>query len=69
MNVSVNARGQIVIPAEIRAKLHIEEGRTLELELTDEGILLRPIRPFRGVGAVDGRRQKDLSSYGGFKRR
>ena len=38
----VRDRGQITIPAEIRAAARLEEGDPVEVELTPDGILLRP---------------------------
>jgi antitoxin PrlF len=38
----VRARGQVTIPTEIRKAAHLEEGDPVEVEVTPEGILLRP---------------------------
>lgn len=38
----VRAKGQVTIPASLRKAARIEEGDPVEMELTDEGILLRP---------------------------
>jgi AbrB family looped-hinge helix DNA binding protein len=38
----VRAKGQITIPASLRKAARIEEGDPVEMELTDDGILLRP---------------------------
>ena len=35
-------RGQLTIPAEIRAAARLDHGDPIEVELTEEGILLRP---------------------------
>jgi antitoxin PrlF len=35
-------KGQITIPAEIRRAARLEEGDPVEVELTEDGILLRP---------------------------
>ena len=35
-------RGQVTIPAEVRRAAQIEPGHAFEVEITDEGILLRP---------------------------
>jgi AbrB family looped-hinge helix DNA binding protein len=40
----VRGRGQITIPASIRKAAHFEEGDLVELELREEGILLRPLK-------------------------
>ena len=43
MSVSViRAKGQMTIPQEIRDAAHLETGDPIEIELTAEGILLRP---------------------------
>jgi AbrB family looped-hinge helix DNA binding protein len=41
VTVSVTRRGQTTIPAEFRKKYRIEEGTTLEIEDTGEGLLLK----------------------------
>lgn len=35
--------GQVTLPAEFRRKLKLSEGDYLEAEVTDEGVLLRPV--------------------------
>ncbi len=43
MSISiVRAKGQITIPREVREAAHLEEGDPVEVEITREGILLRP---------------------------
>jgi AbrB family looped-hinge helix DNA binding protein len=39
---TVRARGQITLPREIRAEYGIEEGDPVLVEVTEDGILLRP---------------------------
>jgi len=39
---TVRGKGQITIPSEIRAAARLEEGDLVEVEMTPEGILLRP---------------------------
>lgn len=41
--IKVRRAAQITLPREIRTAVHLEEGDYLEAELTDEGILLRPV--------------------------
>lgn len=36
--------GQVPIPDDIRRAVHLEDGDEVQFEVTDEGILLRPIR-------------------------
>ncbi|MCY7302779.1 MAG: AbrB/MazE/SpoVT family DNA-binding domain-containing protein [Thermoleophilia bacterium] len=38
----VRGKGQITIPSEIRKAAHLEEGDPVEIEIVEEGILLRP---------------------------
>lgn len=43
MSISiVRSKGQITIPREVRDAAHLEEGDPVEVEMTPEGILLRP---------------------------
>ncbi len=43
MSISiVRSKGQITIPREVREAAHLEEGDPVEVEMTPEGILLRP---------------------------
>jgi AbrB family looped-hinge helix DNA binding protein len=43
MSISrVRGKGQITLPREVREAARLEEGDPVEVELTDEGILLRP---------------------------
>jgi len=40
----VRGKGQITIPAEVRAAAQLEEGDAVEVEVVAEGILLRPYK-------------------------
>lgn len=40
----VRSKGQITLPSEVRRAAHLEEGDPLEVEMTAEGILLRPLK-------------------------
>jgi AbrB family looped-hinge helix DNA binding protein len=43
MPVSViRAKGQLTIPQDVREAAHLEEGDPVEIEITADGILLRP---------------------------
>jgi AbrB family looped-hinge helix DNA binding protein len=43
MTISViRAKGQVTIPQDIRDAAHLETGDPVEIEITPEGILLRP---------------------------
>lgn len=55
--VVVTRKGQTTIPAELRAKYHIEEGSRLEVVDAGHGILFRPRKSFldlAGSGAGKG---------------
>ncbi len=39
---TVRAKGQVTIPREIREAARLEEGDPVEVEMTPDGILLRP---------------------------
>ena len=40
----VRGKGQITIPSEIRKAARLEEGDPIEVELVEDGILLRPCK-------------------------
>lgn len=40
----VLAKGQVVIPKEIREKTHIVPGDKVEVKLTEEGIVILPLK-------------------------
>ena len=45
MPVSVmRAKGQVTIPRDVREAVHLEEGDPVQIEVTDAGILLRPMK-------------------------
>ena len=51
--VKVGMRGQVVIPKKLRKKLNIDEGIVLEIEETQDGLLLKPYNPvaeLKGLG-------------------
>ncbi len=39
---TLRAKGQITIPDDVRRSAHLEEGDLLDVEITPDGILLRP---------------------------
>jgi AbrB family looped-hinge helix DNA binding protein len=45
MQVRVNDDGWLTLPATVRRKLGLSTGDRLDLELSDDGVLLRPVRP------------------------
>ena len=51
--IKVGMRGQVVIPKKLRKKYNIENGVILEIDDTEEGLLLKPYNPvaeLKGVG-------------------
>jgi len=51
--IKVGMRGQVVIPKKLRKKFHIENGILLEIDETDQGLLLKPFNPvseMKGLG-------------------
>jgi antitoxin PrlF len=40
--ITLRKKGQVTLPREVREAVHLEEGDPIEVELTSEGILLRP---------------------------
>ena len=45
MSISrIRGRGQLTLPSEIREAAHLEEGDQVEVEMTRDGILLRPLK-------------------------
>lgn len=42
--INIRPRGQITLSAAIRRAVHLEEGDPVSVELTPEGILLRPMK-------------------------
>ena len=41
---NVRAKGQITIPADVRQAARLEEGDPVEVEIVEDGILLRPMK-------------------------
>lgn len=50
--VSVSSKGQIVLPADVRAKLHIDKGRKLALVEKDGFIIMKPIKKLSELGGI-----------------
>ena len=51
--IKVGLRGQVVFTKKYRKKLNIESGIILEINATDDGLLLRPFNPLgelKGLG-------------------
>jgi antitoxin PrlF len=40
--IRLRSKGQITLPRSVRQAAHLEEGDPVEVEITDQGILLRP---------------------------
>jgi len=51
--VKVTRRGQTTIPVELRQKLGIKEGDELLVEVTQQGILFKPIPKLVDMAGVD----------------
>ncbi len=51
--VKVTRRGQTTIPLEIRQQCGIKEGDKLIVELTDKGILFRPVPNLLDMAGID----------------
>jgi AbrB family looped-hinge helix DNA binding protein len=51
--VKVTRRGQTTIPAEIRQKLEIKEGDELLVEVTEKGVLFKPIPKLEEMAGID----------------
>ncbi len=51
--VKVTRRGQTTIPLEIRQQCGIKEGDKLIVELTDKGVLFKPIRKLSDLAGID----------------
>jgi AbrB family looped-hinge helix DNA binding protein len=52
MKTTVSSKGQIVLPAELRAQDHIEPGQEFEVERLDRGdyrLVRRAVEPNRGL--------------------
>src|SRR5262245_41870999 len=47
----VRGRGQITIPAALRKAAHIDEGDLIGLEVTADGILMRPLKAIKASQA------------------
>lgn len=41
MLATIGRNGEVTLPAEVRAAAHLDEGDEVEVELTEDGILLR----------------------------
>ena len=42
VRMMLRAKGQLTLPEDIRNAAHLEEGDLIEIEITEDGILLRP---------------------------
>jgi AbrB family looped-hinge helix DNA binding protein len=51
--VKVTRRGQTTIPVEFRQKLGIKEGDELFVEITEVGILFKPIPKLEDLAGID----------------
>ena len=51
--VKVTRRGQTTIPLKIRQQCGIKEGDKLIVEVTEKGILFRPVRKLSDLAGID----------------
>jgi AbrB family looped-hinge helix DNA binding protein len=58
--VTVTRRGQTTIPVKLRKKYDIQEGTTLEIEDTDDGILLKKTKSTVDLVGTGKRPQKEI---------
>jgi AbrB family looped-hinge helix DNA binding protein len=73
MSVSaIRAKGQLTIPQDVREAAHLEEGDPVEIEITADGILLRPKKLidasqawFWSQGWQDGEREASADTRAG----
>jgi AbrB family looped-hinge helix DNA binding protein len=70
--IRVRAKGQLTLPEDLRIAAHLSEGSVFDVELTDEGILLRPEKVidasqawFWALDWHDGEREADADSAAG----
>jgi len=45
--VKLSSRGQVIIPKSMRESRHWQPGTEFAIEETTEGVLLRPLKPFK----------------------
>jgi AbrB family looped-hinge helix DNA binding protein len=55
MKTHVSSRGQVVIPQEIRERLHLKEGSELEVEVENDHLVLRKTKSAGGWRAWQGK--------------
>ena len=48
MVTTLSSKGQVVLPAAARKRLHLVVGERLDVELRDDGVFLRPTRQTTG---------------------
>jgi AbrB family looped-hinge helix DNA binding protein len=51
--VKVTRRGQIIIPVKVRRQCGIKEGDRLEVEVTERGILFKPLPKLLDMAGID----------------
>jgi len=55
MKTHVSSKGQVVIPQEIRERLHLKEGSELDVEVEDDRLVLRKAKAPREWRSWQGR--------------
>ncbi|MGA2052669.1 MAG: AbrB/MazE/SpoVT family DNA-binding domain-containing protein [Opitutales bacterium] len=48
METTLSSKGQVVLPAAARKRLHLVPGERLDVELREDGVFLRPARHTAG---------------------
>ena len=73
---NVRAKGQITIPADVRQAARLDEGDPVEVEIVEDGILLRPMKMIDASQAwfwtpewQEGERQADAEIAAGLGER
>ena len=52
MQTTLSSKGQLVLPAAVRRKLHLNQGERLSVEVREGGIFLRPVAQARAYRTV-----------------
>jgi AbrB family looped-hinge helix DNA binding protein len=53
VTVKVTRRGQTTIPLKIRNQCNIKEGDSLIVEVTEKGVLFKPVPKFEDLAGID----------------
>ncbi len=53
MLLTLSSKGQIVLPAPMRRRLHLKPRSKMEIEERDGGLFLRPAKPATAIAPID----------------